>query len=276
MSGLLNPVEAQSNGTAVPVSNPVVQIDSAKYVRIARPPLFGKRDLLFLGGALAATALAMPLDRHITHEFNEGPAQRSQFLQHGADVFNTIGQPGVAVFSLGTLALGYAVGSPSMRDIGLHASIAVVTTGLVTGGLKSVFGRQRPELNMNDSDVFTLGAGLGNNDRSSLPSGHTSVAFALATVMSSEISRLHPGSEKWARPVFYGGATLVGLARIYDARHWTSDVVLGAAIGTLIGMKVTQIAHRDDESHLRAGFLRSMSVSPSDGGVRIGWTLPAR
>jgi membrane-associated phospholipid phosphatase len=272
----LNPVLAQSNGNEARPQTAPTRSDTLQLRQLSKPAFFGRRDLLLLGGVFAASALVMPLDRGITGELNEGP-QRSRFLQSGADFFNTVGQPGVVVFSLGALALGHALGSPSMSDVGLHASIAVLSTGLVTAGLKSVFGRQRPELDMGNSSVYALGAGLGNNDRSSFPSGHTSVAFALATVMSSELERLHPGSQRWARPLFYGGAGLVGLARIYDARHWTSDVVLGAGLGTLIGLKVTQLAHaRGNDVESGSGFLRSLSVGPADGGVRIGWTLPMR
>jgi membrane-associated phospholipid phosphatase len=273
-TGAVSPARAQSNSNESRANALNTRVDSMQLPRASRPPLFGRRDLLFLGGALAATAMVMPLDRGITGELNEGP-QRSGVLQSGADFFNTVGQPGVVVFSLGTFALGHVIGSPSMSDVGLHASLAVLSTGLVTAGIKSVVGRQRPALDMGNSRVYGLGAGLGNNDRSSFPSGHTSVAFALATVMSSELERLHPGSNKWARPLFYGGAGLVGLARIYDARHWTSDVVLGAGLGTLIGMKVTQLAHSHD-AQAASGFLRTLSVGPADGGVRIGWTLPAR
>jgi len=43
--------------------------------------------------------------------------------------------------------------------------------------------------------------------------------------------------------VFYGGATLMGLSRIYNNQHWASDVLGGAAIGTLIGVKVVKYTH---------------------------------
>ena len=41
----------------------------------------------------------------------------------------------------------------------------------------------------------------------------------------------------------YGGATLMGISRIYNNQHWASDVVGGAAIGTLIGLKVVNYTH---------------------------------
>ena len=41
----------------------------------------------------------------------------------------------------------------------------------------------------------------------------------------------------------YGGATLVGLSRMYNNAHWASDVTLGAAIGTFSGIKVVRFNH---------------------------------
>jgi membrane-associated phospholipid phosphatase len=38
--------------------------------------------------------------------------------------------------------------------------------------------------------------------------------------------------------VSYSVASLVGLSRIYDNKHWITDVVAGAAIGTLVGNMV--------------------------------------
>jgi hypothetical protein len=41
----------------------------------------------------------------------------------------------------------------------------------------------------------------------------------------------------------YGGAALVGLSRMYNNRHWASDVITGAAIGTFAGTKVVRYHH---------------------------------
>lgn len=59
----------------------------------------------------------------------------------------------------------------------------------------------------------------------SFPSGHTSAAFALATVLADRYPR-------WA-PLWYAAAVGVGLSRIYTEAHWPTDVVAGAAVGHL-------------------------------------------
>ncbi len=60
-------------------------------------------------------------------------------------------------------------------------------------------------------------------------SGHTAVAFALATVVTPLVPR------RW-RLVPYGVAALVGLARIYFGAHLPLDVVGGAGLGILCGL----------------------------------------
>ena len=58
-----------------------------------------------------------------------------------------------------------------------------------------------------------------------MPSGHTAMAFALATSLSDEIHN------RWATVGLYGLATAVGWSRINDNRHWFTDVAAGALVG---------------------------------------------
>ena len=57
----------------------------------------------------------------------------------------------------------------------------------------------------------------------SFPSGHTSAAFAVGTVLAKRYPKY-----KWA---FYGLATLVGIARMQKSAHFPSDVLVGAGLG---------------------------------------------
>jgi hypothetical protein len=41
----------------------------------------------------------------------------------------------------------------------------------------------------------------------------------------------------------YGGATMIAASRMYNNKHWASDVVMGAAIGTFAGTKVVRYHH---------------------------------
>ncbi|GIX31625.1 MAG: hypothetical protein KatS3mg124_2097 [Porticoccaceae bacterium] len=67
-------------------------------------------------------------------------------------------------------------------------------------------------------------------DRFSLPSGHTSAAFAVATTLALCFPVLAP----W----IWGWSVAVGAARVVLGVHFPSDVVVGAAVGTAASLAV--------------------------------------
>ena len=67
------------------------------------------------------------------------------------------------------------------------------------------------------------------------PSGHTTEAFAYAEFIQQEYKDVSP----WYGAVGYAAATATGLLRIYNNKHWLSDVVAGAGIG----MASTKLAY---------------------------------
>ena len=66
----------------------------------------------------------------------------------------------------------------------------------------------------------------------SFPSGHATITFAAATVLQQHLGY------KAAIPT-YAVATYVAVSRLHLNVHWTSDVVMGAALGVMIGRTVT-------------------------------------
>jgi membrane-associated phospholipid phosphatase len=97
-------------------------------------------------------------------------------------------------------------------------------------------------------------------DRLSLPSGHTSTAFSLATV-----AERHYG---WKVGVpAYAAAVFIGYSRIESNRHYLSDVLAGATLGVIVSRTVTRLNGGAVKRH-------SLSVSPSTdangGGVGVG------
>jgi membrane-associated phospholipid phosphatase len=59
------------------------------------------------------------------------------------------------------------------------------------------------------------------------------------TVLATELSRTHPRQAWWIRGSLFGAAALVGVSRITENAHWTSDVAGGAALGVLTGVQVS-------------------------------------
>lgn len=90
-------------------------------------------------------------------------------------------------------------------------AMAYATMGIAVNGIKVAAREQRP-----DSPA-----------RNSFPSGHTATAFMGAEFMRREYAHKSP----WLAYSGYAVATVTGLLRIYNDRHWVNDVVAGAAIG---------------------------------------------
>ncbi len=210
-------------------------------------PLISRRDLgqfaLFAGAALAA----LPIDGRLTHALQSPRYQDNSALNRSASIVRTIGDPGAWIFSAGAYAAGRLANRPGLADAGLHAGEAVLASGLLTAGIKTLAGRQRPNAanpaEPTDADEFQLLRGF-HETNASFPSGHTTVAFAAATAFSAELARTHPAASRWVSPALYTTAAAVGVSRLYNNQHWASDAIMGAAVGHLVGRTLDAYHHR--------------------------------
>lgn len=93
------------------------------------------------------------------------------------------------------------------------AGTAYLLTGISVYGIKSITKVERPD----------------GSSRNSFPSGHTATAFAGAELLRREYWDLSP----WIGVAGYTVAAATGFLRMYNNRHWLTDVVAGAGIGIL-------------------------------------------
>jgi membrane-associated phospholipid phosphatase len=236
-------------------------------------PRFDKR--VAAGLVLGSLAL-LPLDRQAESWLQRPSLQSNPALHSAAGTFNWIGGTGVLAGSVAALAVGRLTGNDRLSEIGLHTTEAIVASGAIVGATKGIMGRQRPFLEKGDPGDFFVGRGFGNGGLTSFPSGHAAAAFSAATVLSIEAHRTWPKAAPLISPLLYGGATAVGLARMYDSRHWASDVALGATVGTLTGIQIMRYndAHPDNKL---SRWLAHTSVSPNGSrGVTLGMSFPIR
>lgn len=145
------------------------------------------------------------------------------------------------------LLLSYVAGRALERTALTAASqrigISVAVAGVAAGAIKIAVGRVRPEDSAAESDPYQPFSG-----HASFPSGHATLAFATATALDRETRA------RWVPWVAYPLAALVGWSRVRDDRHWSSDVVGGAALGAWTAAKTHEALRARADRSARVGF----------------------
>ena len=164
-----------------------------------------------LGGG---AALAVhPADSHVTPYLVNASWAHSVFVL-GAYIGDT---PELLGASIVVYAVGRVKGNGKVSHVGMDMIQAIAVNEMIVETLKYTTRRERPNL----------------TNANSFPSGHASNTFAVATALER-----HAGW-KLAIPA-YVFASYVAASRLHDNQHYLSDVVFGAAVGTVAGRTVTR------------------------------------
>jgi membrane-associated phospholipid phosphatase len=145
-----------------------------------------------------------------------------------------------SVYGLGTVAGAFYVFGRSRnddraRETGLLSAEALVNSVIVESALKGITQRARPSGGVERSEFFDGG--------NSFPSGHSTQAWAVATVIANEYR-----DRRVVQIAAYGAATAVSVARFTGQKHYLSDVVAGSALGYAIGKYVYTTHHRSSSA----------------------------
>jgi membrane-associated phospholipid phosphatase len=246
----------------------------ADTLRASKQPLFVPRDAIFAAGVVAGTLALAPLDKWAADQFQDPGRQGNKFLRETATGFRVLGNPGVIIVSAGMYLTGRVADRPNLADVGLHVGESIAAAGIATDLIKILAGRSRPEVDPDSPHSFALGRGWSEEGDRSFPSGHTSAAFAAAASISTEVGRLYPKAHVWVRPILYGSAGLVGLSRMYNNKHWLSDVAAGAALGSFAAWKVVGYNHTHPGNRVDRWMLGApdqVAVDPVNNGVVLVW-----
>lgn len=203
--------------------------ESIKYFK--RPIEWDNKDWIRFGAVSIGTILLLNVDQPIRTEYlknrNYYKSFPIEFGRKWGEIYTTTILGGIAGLH------GIFTNDKSTKRIGYEIFQAAFYSGLITQTIKISFGRARPFTN--NGSAFYKPFTLFNDDFHSLPSGHTTLAFSLSTILSkntdSEILKI----------VLYIPAILTAISRVYQDNHWTSDVLLGAAIGYFVGDWVHKI-----------------------------------
>jgi len=196
-----------------------------------------------------------PCDPHEVNAFDRG----------------AIGNTNAAARKLSDLTAAAAVGVPLVLDaIHLGQGEAFVDDAIVftqalainsvlVGVTKILVHRPLPRTYAGDSILIGKPEGYR-----SFYSGHTSLVFAALSASATTV-QLRYGKKTWPWIVTLVVGTSVGIERVADGRHFPTDVLVGAAVGSAIGIAVPRLHARADR-RLTAPVLQE---TPG-GGVSLG------
>ncbi len=190
-----------------------------------------RRDAITFG-ALAGTAL---VGAAFENHADLGALVGRSPLDTAADVGNVYGDGAVlGGAALVLIALGHASEHAALTRAGTDLTSSLIGTWAATWMLKVAIDARRP-----------------NGGHYSFPSGHTATAFAAVPV----VERHAPA----ATPVAIALAALTGLGRLEENRHYLADVLVGAAVGLVVGRMVTDTS--------------TLGVTGSGTGIGFGLSL---
>jgi membrane-associated phospholipid phosphatase len=177
------------------------------------------RNFGLITGGLAITVAF--LDKPIRDAAQSNRSSSADNFFHDIEKFGTK-QYGLPVL-IGFYAVGVAADNYNAKTVALDGFSASVISALTTSVFKGIAGRERPNTGLGPHHWDPFGGGQ------SFPSGHATGAFAFASVIAAHYD------SPWVATTAYTIASLVGVARIEQDAHWTSDVIAGGLIGGLIG-----------------------------------------
>ena len=67
---------------------------------------------------------------------------------------------------------------------------------------------------------------------------------------------------------------MIGLSRLYNDKHWASDVVMGAGIGTFSGIKIVRYNHTHPGNRVDRWLLSPRVRPAGDGRMWLIWSRP--
>jgi membrane-associated phospholipid phosphatase len=219
------------------------------------PLHFSTSDWLFTAGAIGTTFLLISIDETVKNKIGRNTIK--SINKDFWDIPTTYGiTPYAIAFSLSTYTIGLFLREEDIRITGRLLCESLLISGAGIMVVRYLAGRVRPYYETGAWDFRGLQIG---NEFQSFPSGHTSVAFALSTVLAERIDN------NWARLAFYGMASLTAYARVINNQHFLSDVVWGALLGFGTGIYVVNKEEGRSEN--------KFSIQPYLNGIGMRYNL---
>ncbi len=201
------------------------QFKNDTYDFFRQPSNWDQNDLLKLGIIGASTFLLIQTDQAIRDEVMK---DRSYFKSFPIEFGRRYGELYSPIFISGLFGLNGIINNDlKSKKIGYEILQTTFYAGIITTGLKIAFGRARPFTEKGSKSFGNLF--LLEDEYHSLPSGHVTVAFSISSVLANNTN------STWLKILCYIPAFLTATSRVYQDKHWLSDVFLSSVIGYTVG-----------------------------------------
>jgi membrane-associated phospholipid phosphatase len=198
---------------------------------VTAPCRWNQRQWIAFTGVVGGTVILMTMDARIQQAVQNN-------LNHFSGNVASYGlEPwGSGVYTLPALGILYGVGAITKNDKARYTALkgaeAYLFGFFAAQVLKQLTHRHRPYQDEPPNPNIWEGP-FKPISNSSFPSGHSTVAFAVATVVATSYSKTI-----WVPILCYSLAGLTAVSRIYQNDHWSSDVFVGSALGFAIGKTI--------------------------------------
>lgn len=223
--------------------------------------------LVTLGAAVGGALPYLYADRLIDPRCPCDPAEVNAFDRGAIDNENhmaarlsnlTVGTAVVVPIVLDAVDLG-GFNRTWSEDALVFAQTLAINNALVSAA-KFVVQRPLPRTYAGDPSLIDSPKGY-----TSFYSGHTSTVFAVLSATAMTM-RLRHGAKTWPWVVTGLVGTSVAIERVADGRHFPSDVIVGAVMGTAVGIVVPAL-------HSRGGAGFPQAAPSSQGGLLLRWHI---
>lgn len=227
---------------------------------LGQPLHYDWKDWTVFGGIATATTFAFVYDDEI-YDFvnNTFTNSQSNTISQYSDIY------GEELFIVPSIALTYGIGAIAkdsrLKNMSLATLQSFIFAEVASAGIKVLTCRERP-IGANSQQLTAnsqswLGP-FATFESTSFVSGHATRAFALATTVAG----FYP-EKKWVGIISYSLATATSLGRVISKEHWTSDVIVGAALGYFIGRGVVKFNEK-------IGNINSVRIEPIATNYGVG------
>jgi membrane-associated phospholipid phosphatase len=235
------------------------------------------RDWAIFGASLAVTGASMLVDQPVSdwaiRNKDSWAFRAIDPVRRGGALFS--GKYVVPPIAVAYIA-GVAFNNQDLRDFVTGCASSWAANSFARKAVYQLVGRARPDT-MPDDPQHWGGPGSGKEwMMRSFPAGHFANGMACVSYWNN---RFKLGA---AEPALYALAAIMGIGRLADEAHWTSDSVLGGIFGYAVGREVARRSlKREAERGAAAGGplttsqSSSFSVIPDPGGVtfQMRWTF---